>query len=75
MLQLVRRHVVENQEIGFIKVWYGKWFALYQVLAGNVTYSHYKLGTTTKLSMPFQVLRLGFTLERNILLTCRSDCN
>ena len=52
----------------FLKVWYGEWLAFHQILAGNVTHM---LGTTTKLSIPFQVLGLWlpgvYTSERNVL--------
>ena len=44
---------------------------LHQILTGNVI--TYMLGTTTKLSMPFQVLGLQLvTLERNILHRLKS---
>ena len=36
---------------------------LHQILAGNVTHNYYMLGTTTKLSMPFQVLGLWLHLK------------
>ena len=46
---------------------------LYQILAVNVMHNCYRLGTTTKLPMPFQVP--GFWLERNNILNLRSKIN
>ena len=43
------------------------WLTLYQVLAGNITHNHYKLGTTTNLSLPFQVLGLWLQLPFQVL--------
>ena len=45
---------------------YEEWFAIHQVLAGNVTHDCL-LGTTTKLSMLFHVLGL-LVVHLNILL-------
>ena len=45
--------------------------ALHQILAGNVTHTgnnYYMLGTTTKLSMPFQILVLWLHLEEIFFL-------
>ena len=55
VLQLVSRHVIENQEIGLKKFGMELWrvVGLHQILVGNVTHNYYMLGTTTKLSMPF----------------------
>ena len=44
------------------------WLTLYQVLAGNITHNHYKLGTTTNLSLPFQVLGLWLQLKEMLFL-------
>ena len=49
MLQLVSHHAIKIQEIGFTEL--QRVVDLHQILAGNVI-------TTTKLSMPFQVLGL-----------------
>ena len=52
-MQLVGRHVIENQEIGF------KQFGTeLRRVVGLYWQCYYMLGTTTKLSMPFQVLGL-----------------
>ena len=52
--QLVSRHVIVNQEIGFKKfgIELRRMVGLHQILTANV------IRTTTKLSMPFQVLGL-----------------
>ena len=47
----------------FHKGWYREWLAIHQILADNVTHNCYMLGTTTKLSMWFQVLRLRLHLK------------
>ena len=54
---LVSCHVIKNQEMGFTKA-KSLGLALHQILVGNVTYNYYMFGTTTKLSMLFQVLGL-----------------
>ena len=70
MLQLVSRHVIENSGDLFQKVWYGApesgWPS-----SDSSWQCCYMLGTTTKLSMPFQVVEeisfLGLTVtEINI---------
>ena len=70
MLQLVSRHVIENSGDRFQKVWYGApesgWPS-----SDSSWQCCYMLGTTTKLSMPFQILKeisfLGLTVtEINI---------
>ena len=49
---MVSRHVIEKQKITLVQAPE----SLHQILAGNVTHNYYMLGTTTKLSMLFQVL-------------------
>ena len=75
MLQLVSRHVIKNQEIGFKK--FGtelrRVVGLHQILAGNVTHNYYILTTTTKLSMSFEVV--GLWLHFKYFLRARSNCN
>ena len=44
-------------------------------LGGNVTHNYYVLGTTTKLSILFQVLGLWLPLERNVILRLRFNCD
>ena len=72
MLQLVSCPVIENQEIGFIKLGteLQRVVGLHQSLAGNVIgwpssesswQCYYMLGTTTKLSMPFQFWGCGYS--------------
>ena len=60
MPQLVSRHEIESQEIGFKKFGTKLWrvVGLHQIL----------LGTTTKLSMPVQVLELWLHLKEIFLL-------
>ena len=69
MLQLVSRHVIKNQEIGFKK--FGTEFrrvvGLYQILAGDVTHNYYILGTTTKLNA---VLSSGIVVTLEIWSNC-----
>ena len=63
VLQLVSRHVIEIhmiQEIGFTTS-ESDWSS-----SDSSWQCYYMLGTTTKLSVPFQVL-VVVTLERNIL--------
>ena len=68
---MVSRHVIENPEIGFKKFGTELWrvVGLHQILAGNDTHvNYYMLGTTTKLSMPFQVLVLWLHLKEMFFL-------
>ena len=53
-----------NQEIGFTK--FGTesgWPSSEEILAGYIAHNYYMPGTTTKLSMPFQVLVLWLHLK------------
>ena len=68
MLQLVSRHVIENSGDRFKKVSYGApesgWPS-----SDSSWQCYYMLGTTTKLSMPFQVLKEIFFLGLGLTVT------
>ena len=70
MLQLVSRHMIENREIGFKK--FGtelrRVVGLHQILAGNVI-------TCLEPLLNYSSSGVVVTLERNILLRLRSNCN
>ena len=64
--------MIEIQEIGFKKFV----TELRRPSSDSSWQCYYMLGTTAKLSMPFQVLHgVVVTLERNILLRLWSNCN
>ena len=67
VLQLVSRHVIKNQEIGFKK--FGTELRRGWPPADFSWQCYYMLGTTTKLSMPFQVLKEIFFLGLGLTVT------
>ena len=73
MLQLVSCPVIENQEIGFIKLGteLQRVVGLHQSLAGNVITC---LGQLLNCQCHFS-FGVVVTLERNILLRLTSNCN
>ena len=70
MLQLVSRDVIEIQEVGFQKVWYGASESGWPS-SDSSWQCYYMLGTTTRLSMPFQFLRLRLHLKEIFFLGLR----
>ena len=73
-LQLVSRHVIEVQKIGFKK--FGTELQRGWPPADFSWQCYYMLGNTNKLSVLFQLSSgVVVTLERNILLRLRRNCN
>ena len=73
-LQLVSRHAIEVQEIGFKK--FGTELQRGWPPAGFSWQCYYMLRNTNKLSVLFQLSSgVVVTLERNILLRLRCNCN
>ena len=68
MLQLVSRHVIKNSGDWFKKVSYGAPESGWPSSDSNWQ-SYYMLGTITKLSMPFQVLKEIFFLGLGLTVT------
>ena len=66
MLQLVSRHVIENSGDRFHGTELRRVVGLHQKSSWQC---YYMLGTTTKLSMPFQVLKEIFFLGLGLTVT------